>query len=150
MNRFLTFIPHALVSMAAATAPMSLQGCGGSPSSPTSPTAPAVSATLPLGVTAAMVAEGQSLFNSGSCARCHGTNGRTPTFGPDLTDQVFLHNAGAYDDIIQVITTGVPVFSFKLPTSRPEFAMFPRGGMSLTDAQVRAVAAYVWTLSHSS
>jgi hypothetical protein len=27
--------------------------------------------------------------------------------------------------------------------------MPPRGGAALTDAQVRAVAAYVWSLSHT-
>jgi mono/diheme cytochrome c family protein len=97
-----------------------------------------------------MVAEGGVTFNTGSCARCHGTNGRNPTFGPDLTDNVFLHNSGSFEEIIEVITTGVPASRFRLPTSQAQFEMFPRGGMSLTDAQVRSVAAYVWTLSHSS
>jgi mono/diheme cytochrome c family protein len=150
MNRFAQLIPYLFVSVAVVLVPVSLSACGGSTSSPTAPSAPAVSTTLPPGVTAAMVAEGQALFNTGSCFRCHGMNGRSPSFGPDLTDQVFLHNAGAYEDIVQVITTGVPASNFKLPTSQPQFAMFPRGGSNLTDAQVRAVAAYVWTLSHPS
>jgi mono/diheme cytochrome c family protein len=115
--------------------------------SASSPTAPTVT-VVPPGATAAMVAEGQALFNSGSCALCHGINGRNPSRGPDLTDKVYLHNSGDYEEIVQVIISGVPAANFKLSTSLASFEMFPRGGRDLTDAQVRAVAAYVWTLSH--
>jgi mono/diheme cytochrome c family protein len=116
--------------------------------SKSTPTGPEPTVIPPPGATVAMVTEGRSLFNIGSCALCHGTNGQNPSRGPNLADNVFLHNSGAYEEIVQIITTGVPAANFKLPSSVPQFEMFPRGGQNLTDAQIRAVAAYVWTLSH--
>ena len=95
-----------------------------------------------------MVAEGRILFTSGTCTICHGATGKNGPYGPDLTDSVFLQNSGSYADTIAIITSGVPVDKLKSPTSQPEFFMLPKGAMTLTDDQVRSLAAYVWTLSH--
>jgi len=95
-----------------------------------------------------MVAEGETLFRQGSCQTCHGPGGRNGPFGPDLTDAVFLHNSGSFEEIVTIITTGVAADQLKSPSSQRQFFMQPRGAMPITDAQVRAIAAYVWTLSH--
>jgi mono/diheme cytochrome c family protein len=101
---------------------------------------------LPATVTAQMIQQGDSIFNNGSCKRCHGMNGTNGRTAPDLTDSTWLHVDGSYESLVHIITTGVPAADFKSPTSR--FPMRPKGGMPLTDAQVTDVAAYVFTLSH--
>jgi mono/diheme cytochrome c family protein len=109
---------------------------------------PAAKTAIPAEVTAANIALGDSLFNNGGCIRCHGRAGVGAANGPALNDQSWDQLAtGSYDEIVAVITTGVPKEKVKVAT-RPQ-AMQPRGGrMALTDAQIKAVAAYVWKLSH--
>jgi mono/diheme cytochrome c family protein len=98
---------------------------------------------LPEGVTPAMVAEGATIFRGpGMCFVCHGAAG-TGGIGPNLTDSNWIHSKGTYPEIVQQITTGVTA---KL--SKSGVAMPPKGGSAISDAQVKAVAAYVWTLSH--
>lgn len=101
--------------------------------------------SLPPGVTAQMVKEGETLFKgAGLCAACHGPDGKgVPNLGANLTDQQWLHSKGTYDDIVKQIMTGVTADKSTTGTVMP-----PKGGSNLTDAQVKAVAAYVWTLSH--
>jgi mono/diheme cytochrome c family protein len=95
-----------------------------------------------------MVSEGASLF-TGSCQTCHGPGGRNGPYGPDLTDAVYLHNSGGFEEIVAIIDSGVSASQFRSPSSQAAFFMQPRGGMTLTDAQLRALGAYVWALSHS-
>lgn len=101
--------------------------------------------SLPQGVTAPMVEEGGRLFaGAGLCAACHGPQAKgVPNLGPDLTDAEWLHSKGTYEDILKQIETGVSAEQSKTGTVMP-----PRGGSQLTEAQMKAVAAYVWTLSH--
>ncbi len=100
---------------------------------------------LPSDVTPAMIALGDSLFNAGSCQRCHGAKGVGANNGPSLVSDEWLHVDGSYNRLVSLITTGVPRDSLKVTTRRP---MNPRGGpMNLTDDQVRAVASYVFTIS---
>ena len=97
---------------------------------------------LPEGVTVAMVQEGQDLFHgAGICASCHLRQGVGGALAPNLTDDVWLHIDGEYELIVEVIMNGV-----QEPIEAPG-PMQPRGGSSITDEQVRAVAAYVYTLS---
>lgn len=102
----------------------------------------------PAQVTTANVALGDSLFNTGGCQRCHGKGGVGAANAPALDGKKWLQlKAGSYDEIVTIITDGVPQAAIKDPMHR--FNMRARGGpMNLTDAQVQAVAAYVWTLSH--
>lgn len=99
-------------------------------------------------VTTANVALGDSLFNSGSCQRCHGKGGVGAANAPALDGKKWMQlKTGSYDEIVRIITDGVPQSAIKDPSHR--FSMRGRGGpMNLTDSQVQAVAAYVWTLSH--
>ncbi len=99
-------------------------------------------------VTKANIALGDSLFNSGACQRCHGKGGVGAANAPALDGKKWLQaKTGSYDEIVKIITDGVAQTAIKEPTHR--FPMRARGGpMNLTDPQVQAVAAYVWTLSH--
>jgi mono/diheme cytochrome c family protein len=104
---------------------------------------------LPEGVTAQMVATGDSLFHARSCRGCHGGDAKGAQNGPDLTSGHFMHIDGSYSSIVAIITSGVPKDSIKDPSHR--FGMQPRGGgrgTPLSDDGVRDIAAYVYSLSH--
>ncbi len=100
-------------------------------------------AQAPAGVTPAAIALGDSLFHSaGNCYACHGANAQGAV-GPNLTDAEWIHSDGSYDAIVKQITTGVTA-----EESKSKIPMPPKGGSSITDDQVKAVAAYVYSLSH--
>jgi cbb3-type cytochrome c oxidase subunit III len=100
-------------------------------------------AAAPAGVTAAAVAQGDSVFHKdGMCYACHGSNAQGAV-GPNLTDAEWLHGDGSYDMIVATVTSGVPA-----DKAKKGIAMPPKGGSSITEDQVKAVAAYVYSLSH--
>jgi mono/diheme cytochrome c family protein len=107
---------------------------------PAGAAAPPATVALPAGVTQAMVTEGQTVFG-GTCFACHGQAGAGGPLAPALNDAEWLNVDGSYESLVQVITNGVPQ-----PKQHPA-PMPPMGGAPLTDAQVSAVAAYVYTLS---
>lgn len=99
--------------------------------------------------TAAMVAMGDSIFHARGCRNCHGMDAKGATNGPNLTTATHTHIDGSYESFVRIITTGIPLDSIKDPSHR--LPMQGRGGARpalLTDDQVRAVAAYVYSLSH--
>ena len=101
--------------------------------------------SLPEGVTDAMVQEGQQIFaGAGICAACHGPDA-AGLIGPNLTDDEWLIGDGEYDQLVAQILQGVTAAEATNPLKA---IMPPKGGAGITDAQVRSVAAYVWTLSH--
>ena len=104
------------------------------------------SAARASGITPAMVALGDSIFNgqvaSGTCAGCHGANGRGSSLAPDLTSNKYLWGDGSYPSILGIVRQGIP--KPKAHTG----VMPPLGGAQLTPAQTSAVAAYAWSLSH--
>lgn len=98
--------------------------------------------SLPAGVTTEMVAKGKVLFGgSGLCAACHGIEGKG-SLGPDLTDSTWLHQKGTFAQIAAQILAGISQDESKSGNPMPA-----RGGSGLDDDEVKAVAAYVWTLS---
>jgi mono/diheme cytochrome c family protein len=100
-------------------------------------------AAAPAGVTPAAIAKGDSIYHKdGLCYACHGTNAEGAV-GPNLTDAEWLHGDGSYDMIVATVTAGVPAERAKKGIPMP-----PKGGSSITDEQVKAVAAYVYSLSH--
>ncbi|MEP6620167.1 MAG: c-type cytochrome [bacterium] len=135
---------------------VSIGACAGnSGSAPASAPAPAAAqpsasmavGALPAGVTAAMVAEGDSIFHKASCQRCHGMDAKGTPRAPDLTDTQWAQIGGTYPEIVTVITTGVPKAQIKMAGA--PFGMQARGGTpALTDDQIKSVAAYVYSLSH--
>ncbi|MFI5228076.1 MAG: c-type cytochrome [Gemmatimonadales bacterium] len=103
---------------------------------------------LPAGVTAMMVAQGDSLFHARSCRNCHGMDAKGARGGPDLTSGDYMHVSGSYDDFVKIITSGIPREEIKDTTHHNP--MPARGGARpapLTDDQIRDVAAYVYSLS---
>ena len=104
---------------------------------------PAEEPGLPGGITPELVEEGREIFTgSGVCISCHGQNGEGTPLAPSLTDGEWIHIDGSYDAIAKLVNTGVP------EPEQHAVPMPPRGGGGITADQVRAVAAYVWTLSH--
>jgi mono/diheme cytochrome c family protein len=105
----------------------------------------AAAADLPEGVTAAMVDDGRAIYSGpGICFTCHGPDGSgVPGLGSNLTDGDWLHSDGSFEGIVTTVTEGV-----SMQQSSTGVPMVPRGGSSINDEQVRAVAAYVWTLGH--
>jgi mono/diheme cytochrome c family protein len=98
--------------------------------------------SLPLGVTNEMIERGRGLFSGeANCATCHGADA-TGLVGPNLTDDEWLHAKGSYLAIVRQVLLGVTV-----ARSRSGIAMEPKGGSGISDADVQAVAAYVWVLS---
>ncbi len=110
------------------------------------PKAAAGGAQPPL--TPQMIALGDSIFHGqvggGTCSACHGQDAKGTAVAPDLTDQQWLNGDGSYDFMVRTITDGVPK-----PKQHPA-PMPPKGGAPLTDDQVKAVAAYEYSLSHKT
>jgi mono/diheme cytochrome c family protein len=95
-----------------------------------------------------MVTMGDSIYHARGCRNCHGADAKGRQNGPDLTSGKFTHVSGTYDDFVRIITSGVPADSIK--DKSHALAMPARGGQRpapLTDDEIRAVAAYVYTLS---
>lgn len=97
---------------------------------------------------ALMIQQGDSIFNSGSCARCHGEAGAGGRFGPDLTDAEWVQSDGSLEGIRETIFWGVRRRDFSDETRR--FEMNPGGGLNLEWNQYAALAAYVWSLSNET
>jgi len=89
--------------------------------------------------------EGASLFKGlGLCHACHGPEAKgIPNLGADLTDDDWQHSDGSLEGILETIKQGVTGDNSSTGTLMP-----PKGGSSLSEDQLRAVAAYVWSLSH--
>ena len=99
--------------------------------------------SLPPGVTRDMITRGKTVFTgAGVCFACHGMAAAGGLSGPSLADSVWIHNRGEYDKIVQLILIGIDA-----KASKSGIVMPPRGGSAINDADVRAVGAYVWSLS---
>jgi mono/diheme cytochrome c family protein len=96
---------------------------------------------LPQGVSAEQGNEGRALYRN-TCVMCHGEGGRGTPLGPSLVDATWAQGrTGSFDEITQVVTEGAPATEeFGVP-------MPPRGNGALTDAQIRAVSAYTYSLA---
>lgn len=97
---------------------------------------------LPAGVTAKMISDGEAIFKgAGTCFACHGQDAKgIPALGANLTDDEWTHADGTYESIVATIKSGAQAASGAV--------MPPKGGPNLSEEQIRAVAAYVWSLSH--
>jgi mono/diheme cytochrome c family protein len=100
---------------------------------------------FPEGVTAEMVTAGEAIFTgAGICYTCHMPGGVGGPLAPNLTDQEWINTDGSYDGIVETVTNGVAE-----PQQHPGI-MLPKGGSNISDEEVRAVSAYVWSLSQGS
>lgn len=109
---------------------------------PSKQAAPGIPPSLPKGVTAAMIRDGNAIFNGpGNCATCHGADGRGKAMAPRLsgTQRLWVSDYASY---VKLVTNGVP------EPKQHGMPMPPAGGAKLTPDQVKAVAAYAWALGH--
>jgi glucose/arabinose dehydrogenase len=101
---------------------------------------------IPPGTSADMVALGNRIFHGevggAACTGCHGADGAGTPLGPNLADTEWLWSDGSVDGIASTITQGV------MQPKQYRAPMPPLGGAQLSPEQVRALAAYVWGLSH--
>jgi glucose/arabinose dehydrogenase/mono/diheme cytochrome c family protein len=101
---------------------------------------------VPSGATAEQVALGERIFHGevadGTCAGCHGSDANGSPQGPSLVSGKWLDTDGTFAGLRHTITDGVP------QPKNPSPPMPPRCGAPLNDADVAAVAAYVWAISH--
>jgi mono/diheme cytochrome c family protein len=129
-----------------APAPVPSATVGGAAAA-TRPPEPSAGGLTAAGITPQLIARGDSIFHVSSCTDCHGRTAKGTAHGPDLTSGMFVQIEGRYDEIVKIITTGVPEAKITDP-SFPE-PMPARGGTPpLTDEQIRALAAYIYRLSH--
>jgi mono/diheme cytochrome c family protein len=102
-------------------------------------------ANPPPGATAEQVSLGDRIFHGeasgGTCAGCHGSDGRGTPVGATLTEGPWLWSDGSFAGITKTVTEGVP------QPKKVGGAMPPLGGSKLTPDDVKAVAAYVYTIS---
>lgn len=97
----------------------------------------------PAGVTPAAIAKGDSVFHTtGLCYACHGANAQGAV-GPNLADAEWIQGDGSYDFIVATVVSGVPQEKSKAGVPMP-----PKGGSTISDEDVKAVSAYVYSLSH--
>jgi glucose/arabinose dehydrogenase/cytochrome c553 len=102
----------------------------------------------PPGATKEQVALGDRIFrgevDSATCGGCHGSDAKGTPVGPDLTTGKWLWGDGSLEAITQTITNGVPEPKEHLGV------MPPMGGVQLSQADIAAVAAYVWAEGHQN
>lgn len=135
-------IPAVALLAIYATVPATAQS---KPETSATPEAPAKDndAAPASGVTPELIAQGDKVYHgAGNCYACHGTNAQGAV-GPNLTDAEWIHSKGTLDDIAAQVTNGVPKEKAKSGIPMP-----PKGGGTLSDDDIRAVAAYVYSLSH--
>ncbi len=98
---------------------------------------------LPPGVTESSIAEGKKIYSGrGLCYLCHGA---VPEggIGPNLSDSTWIRSQGRYEEIAAQVFSGTT-----REDSKTGMAMPARGGSHISDDEVRAVAAYIWAISH--
>ncbi len=106
--------------------------------------AAAVAQDRPAGVTDSIIERGSMVYHGpAKCSSCHGPRGEGSELGPSLRDDEWIRGAGSYEEILERVVHGVP--RSETETGEP---MPMRGVSELSDSDVRAVAAYVWSISH--
>jgi glucose/arabinose dehydrogenase len=133
----------------AAAPPRMKQAAASAPAQPPEgihPNAGAGALPVPPGASPEQVALGDRIFHGeaagGTCAGCHSADGGGSAVGSNLTDNKWLWGDGSLQSIRHTIKTGVPKAKEHIG------AMPPKGGAQLSQADVAAVADYVWAISH--
>lgn len=116
---------------------------GGSPDDAPEAVAAAASSPDCPDVSQDLVDRGREVWSGpGNCYTCHGGDATGSQLAPDLTDDEWLNMDGSYGSIAEVVRSGVT-----RPRQYPA-PMPPMGGGDLSEEQVCAAAAYVYSLSH--
>jgi glucose/arabinose dehydrogenase len=103
---------------------------------------------VPPGSSKEEVLRGYQVFRGevagGTCSGCHGSDAAGSSVGPDLTRGTWLWSDGGLEAIRATIDRGV------LKPKQSDAVMPPRGGAPLSQADLEAVAAFVWAIGHES
>jgi glucose/arabinose dehydrogenase/cytochrome c5 len=103
---------------------------------------------VPQGATPEMVKLGARVYSGqvggAACTGCHGDHGQGSPLGPALTAHQWLWSGGSYAGIQKTITDGVP------QPKKYRSPMPAMGGAQLSPDQVKALAAYVYSISHAA
>src|SRR5437868_6981018 len=94
----LGFIVSAAAIAACSKSPSTSSPTPATSSASSAPAAPAVAAKP---YTAAMVAEGDSIYHARGCRNCHGMDAKGAANGPALIATKFTHVNGTYDDFVR-------------------------------------------------
>ena len=95
--------------------------------------------TMPQGVSAEQGARGRQVYAT-TCIVCHGEDGRGNQLGPSIADGEWRNvPGGSYEEVVTLVRQGVP---------QPEEFEVPMPGYAglLSEDEIRAVAAYAWSL----
>ncbi|MEA2728918.1 MAG: hypothetical protein QOF70_3393 [Acetobacteraceae bacterium] len=110
------------------------------------PNAGSAQLPIPPGASPDQVALGDRIFHGqadgGTCAGCHSPDGKGTAVGADLTSGKWDWGDGSVQAITQTIKNGVPKPKNHIG------AMPPKGGIQLSQADLAAVADYVWAIGH--
>jgi glucose/arabinose dehydrogenase len=135
------------IASAAPTPPVAEAAASGK-ASPPEGIHPDAGLPIPPGGSPDQVALGDRIFHGqvdgGTCAGCHSGDGKGSAVGSDLTSGKWLWGDGSVQAITRTIDSGVP------KAKEHSGAMPPKGGAELSQADVAAVADYVWALGHRS
>jgi mono/diheme cytochrome c family protein len=96
------------------------------------------------GISEEKIALGKKLYSAGAgCAVCHGKLAKgVPGMTSDLTDGVWKYaEQGTYEAVVAVIMSGLS----KEQTGK--MVMPSKDAKKLTDEQIEALAAYLWSLN---
>ncbi len=103
---------------------------------------------VPPGGSPDQIALGDRIFHGqvdgGTCAGCHSADAKGTSVGSNLTSGQWLWSDGSVQGISQTIMHGVPK-----PKDHTG-AMPPEGGVQLSQADLTAVADYVWAIGHQN
>lgn len=107
---------------------------------------PTAGLPIPPGGSPDQVALGDRIFHgqaaNGTCAGCHGRDAKGTSAGSDLADGKWVWSGGTVQGIVDTIEHGVPKPKDHIGNMPPD------GGVRLSQADVQAVADYVWAISH--
>jgi glucose/arabinose dehydrogenase/cytochrome c5 len=137
---------NAGAPIAAAAVSTAAAGMAAASAVPPEGTHPTAGLPVPPGGSPDQVALGSDIFHGkvdgGACTGCHGSDAKGGPTGSNLTEGKFLWSDGSVAGIAKTIEQGV---------AKPKNhigAMPPYGGARLSQADVTAVANYVWAISH--
>ena len=109
---------------------------------------PDAGSAIPEGATQEMVDLGGRIYHGqvggAPCTGCHGVNGGGSPLGPALNGKKWLWSDGSFAGILKSIKEGAP------KPKQYRSPMPPMGGAQLSDDQLKALTAYVWSLSHQA
>jgi mono/diheme cytochrome c family protein len=115
------------------------------PSATPSPARSAVASSRPPQVTDSTIALGRLVYNGrGNCRSCHGDEGQGTARGPALRDNIRVAGDSSFSALVTQVFHGTPA------RGSAGRSMPSRQDPKLTYSEVRAVAAYVWSLRERS